>query len=120
LVSLMMQGTACVRLEGLFDAADDLRWIYDGRVACFSDSGELPGRWQVASAIGVVVVLIAPAALWRTMLGIQRLDERLRSTFQQTVLDAYSDLFFSNAQHWMVVMYVKLSFFKTCLCENKL
>jgi hypothetical protein len=104
MASLMMQGTACVRLEGLFDAADDLRWIYDGRVACFSDSGELPGRWQLASAFGVVVVLIAPAALWRLMLGIQRLDEHLRSPLQQTLLEAYSGAYFSNARHWTVVM----------------
>jgi hypothetical protein len=104
LASLMMQGTACVRLEGLFDAADDLRWIYDGRVACFSDSGELPGRWQIASAIGVVVVLIAPALLWRIMLGIQRLDERLRSPLKQSALEAYSGPYFSHARHWMVVM----------------
>jgi hypothetical protein len=117
--TLMMQGTACIRLYGLFDPADELRWIYDGRVACFSDSGELPGLWQVAPVIGVVLALIAPAVLWRIMLGIHELDERLRSTFQKTLLDAYSGLFFSNARHWMVVMYVKLSFFKMCLYENK-
>jgi hypothetical protein len=102
--SLMMQGTACVRLTGLFDATDELRWIYDGRVACFSDSGDLPGRWQVAPAIGVIFVLIAPALLWRAMLEIQRLDENLRSPFQQTLLEAYSGLYYSNARHWMVVM----------------
>jgi hypothetical protein len=104
LASLLMQGTACVRLEGLFDAADDLRWIYDGRVACFSDSGELSGRWQVASAIGIVAVMIAPTLLWRIMLGIQRLDERLRSPLQDTLLEAYYGPYFSNARHWMVVM----------------
>jgi len=38
------------------------------------------------------------------MSGIQRLDERLRSPLQQTLLEAYSDPYFSNARHWMVVM----------------
>jgi hypothetical protein len=102
--SLLMQGTACIRLSGLLDVSNEFRWIYDGRVACFSDSGELPGRWQVAAAIGVAVVLVAPFILWRMMLGIQRLDQTLRSPFQQILLEAYFGPYFSHACHWMVVM----------------
>lgn len=102
--SLMMQGTSCIRLTGLLEAEDELRWIYDGRVACFFDSGELPGRWQVLPAVGVVFVLIAPVVLWRIMVGIKRLDECMRSPFQRTLLEAYSGPYFSNAFHWMVVM----------------
>jgi hypothetical protein len=102
--SLMMQGTACVRLNGLLDAADGLRWFYDGRVVCFSDSGEFSGLWQIVPAIGVALALIAPALLWRLMLGIQQLDKSLRSSFQETLLNAYSTPYCSHACHWMVVM----------------
>ena len=62
--TLMMQGTACVRLDGLVDSNFFGNWIYDGRVSCFSNSGEAPGLWQVASVFGVALVIIAPAALY--------------------------------------------------------
>ena len=105
-VSLLMKGTACFRLNGYVNAADDRRWIYDGRVACFSDSGDLPGRWQVASAFGVAVVLIAPVFLWRMMVKIHRLEKHLRSAFQVTLMEAYSGPHSPRACHWMIVMYV--------------
>jgi hypothetical protein len=108
--SFMMQGTACIRLTDLPGAENELRWIYDGRVACFSDSGELPGLWQVAPAIGVAFVLVAPFMLWRLMLGIQRMEQSSRSKFQQTLLAAYSGPYFSRTRHWMVVMWVDLFF----------
>ena len=47
-MTLMIQCTTCVRVPGL--KADDgsalaeLRWFYDGRMACFSDSGEMAER----------------------------------------------------------------------------
>jgi hypothetical protein len=103
-VSLLMKGTACFRLNGYVNAADDRRWIYDGRVACFSDSGDLPGRWQVASAFGVAVVLIAPVFLWRMMVRIHRLEKHLRSAFQVTLMEAYSGPHSPRACHWMIVM----------------
>jgi hypothetical protein len=102
--TLMMQGTACYRLNGFRDADDHLRWIYDGRVACFSDSGDLPGRWQVAPAFGVALCAIAPAVLWRITSRIKRLEKKLRSPFQETLLEEYSGAHSSNACHWMVVM----------------
>jgi hypothetical protein len=102
--TLMMQGTACYRLNGFLDADADLRWIYDGRVACFLDSGEFPGRWQIASAFGVALVVLAPAMLFRAMSAIKQTEKRLRSSFQQTLWDAYSSHHASHACHWMVVM----------------
>ncbi len=104
LSSLAMQGTACYRLNGFLDAADDLRWIYDGRVACFADSGDFPGRWQIAAAFGVALFVLAPAVLWKVMSAIKRTEKRVRTPFQQTIWDAYSGLHSSNACHWMVVM----------------
>jgi hypothetical protein len=103
-VALMMQGTACVRLNGFLDADDDLRWIYDGRVACFSDSGDFPGQWQIAPAWGVALFFLLPAALWKVTSRIQKMEKRLRTPFQETLWEAYSGPHSSNACHWMVVM----------------
>ncbi len=101
---LMMQGTACFHLDGLLDAAGERRWIYDGRVACFSNSGVLPGEWQAASAIGVAVMLVAPACLWRIMVRLESMEKHERSQFQESALVAYSGIYASNARHWMVIM----------------
>jgi hypothetical protein len=102
--TLMIQGTLCFHLDGLRDAAGELRWVYDGRVVCFSNAGDLPGEWQVASVVGVVVVLIAPAALWRIMVRLQRLGKQKRSNFQESALLAYSGIYCPNARHWQVVL----------------
>jgi hypothetical protein len=99
---LLMQGTACFRLDGFPDAAGKLRWIYDGRVACFSNDGDFQGRWQIASAFGVAIVLAAPTFLWRMMVRIQSMEKR--TPFQDTLLQAYSGAHSSNARHWKVVM----------------
>jgi hypothetical protein len=104
MTTLMMQGTACYRLNDFRDADDHLRWIYDGRVACFSDSGDLPGRWQVAPAFGVALCALAPAVLWRITSRIKRLEKKMRLPFQETLLEEYSSAHSSNACHWMVVM----------------
>jgi hypothetical protein len=109
LSSLMMQGTACFRLNGFLDDTEHLRWIYDGRVACFSDSEDFPGRWQIASAFGVALCVLAPAVLWGAMSAIQQIATHERTPFQQTLWDAYSGHRPSNAYHWMVVMYDKYS-----------
>jgi hypothetical protein len=101
---LMMQGTTCFQLNGFPDAAGSRRWMYDGRVVCFSNDGEFPGRWQIASAFGVSILFIAPAVLWRIMVHIQRMDKNLRTPFQKTLLDAYSGTHSSNACHWKVIM----------------
>jgi hypothetical protein len=99
---LLMQGTACFRLDGFPDAAGKLRWIYDGRVACFSNDGDFQGRWQIASAFGVAIVLAAPTFLWRMMVRIQSMEKR--TPFQDTLLQAYSGSHSSNARHWKVVL----------------
>jgi len=100
---LLMQGTACIQLSGFPDAAGTLRWIYDGRVVCFSDDGDLPGSWQAASAIGVAFALMAPAALWRLMVRIQKVG-RKQTPFEESLVTAYSGPHSANARHWMVVM----------------
>jgi hypothetical protein len=42
--------------------------------------------------------------LWRITSRIKRLEKRLRSPFQETLLEEYSGAHPSNACHWMVVM----------------
>lgn len=106
--TLMMQGTSCVNLDGLMNSNIGGNWIYDGRVACFSNSGDVSGLWQVASAFGVAAVLVAPAILLRTMQRIARLDKPVRSQLQNTLLEAYSGNYAPNASHWKVVMWVPL------------
>lgn len=76
---LMMQGTVCVRLDGLGDSNFGGNWIYDGRVSCFSNSGEVLGLWQVASVFGVALVIIAPAAFLRIMRQIAWTEKRFRT-----------------------------------------
>jgi hypothetical protein len=104
LSALMMQGTACFFLDGLRDAAGSRRWIYDGRVACFSNNGDMLGQWQVASAVGVALVLIAPAVLWRMMVRVERMETLQRTAFQESFFVEYSGVYASHARHWMVVM----------------
>jgi hypothetical protein len=98
--TLMMQGTSCVNLDGLMGSNLGGYWIYDGRVACFSNAG----LWQVASAFGVAAVLVAPAILLRTMQRIVHLEKNLRTELQSTLLEAYSGNYAANASHWKVVM----------------
>jgi hypothetical protein len=102
--TLMMQGTACVRLDGLVDSNFFGNWIYDGRVSCFSNSGEAPGLWQVASVFGVALVIIAPAVLLQIMRRIAWTEKRFRTQLQETLLEAYSGSYAANACHWKVVM----------------
>jgi hypothetical protein len=106
--ALMMQGTACYHLEGLGDAGGELRWIYDGRVACFSNDGDFPGQWQVASAVGVALALAAPAALWILMVRLLRMGKKKLSKFQESLLQEYLGAYSLNARHWMVLMCVPL------------
>lgn len=101
---LMMQGTSCFQLNGFSDAAGSRRWIYDGRVVCFSNAGEISGQWQVASALGVAIVFLAPAVLWRIMIQVERKGVSHRSPFEKNLLDAYLATHASNARHWEVVM----------------
>jgi hypothetical protein len=102
--TLMMQGTSCVSLDGLMNSNIVGHWIYDGRVACFSNAGAVSGLWQIASAFGVAAVLVAPAILLRTMQRIARLDKSLRTQLEDTLLQAYSGNYAPNASHWKVVM----------------
>jgi hypothetical protein len=104
LASMFMQGTACFHLKGLQSSSGSWRWLYDGEVACFSDAGNRRGSWQFAAAFGVVVVFIAPAALWRLMIRFHKIDIKLRTPFQQSFLEAYSGAHSSNARHWKVLL----------------
>jgi hypothetical protein len=104
---IFMQGTACFQLKGLQDAAGERRWIFDGGVSCFSDAGNRNGLWQYATAIGVAVVFIAPAALYRLMVHFHKIEDILRSPFQQSFLEAYAGAHASHARHWKVLLYVE-------------
>jgi len=115
LSTLLMQGTACVRLSGLQDSVGENRWIYDGRVVCFSNFGDYSGEWQIASGAGVAVALIAPAGLWRMMVRLLAMGKQQRSQFQESVLQTYLGVYASNARHWMVIMCVQLPL---CLCRE--
>jgi hypothetical protein len=83
----------------------ELRWLSDGRVACFSNDGEVQGRWQYAPAFGIVIALLLPAVLMHLMMRIEATDPDARSELQTIVLAAYSGPYKKEAFHWTVVMY---------------
>lgn len=105
---LMLQGTQCLRLRGIDASGGELRWLYDGRVACFSNEGELSGTWQFGSAVGVAIALLSPALLLVTMMRIEATDSKLRSELHSIFFTAYSGPYLEGASHWTVVMYVLL------------
>jgi hypothetical protein len=103
---LMLQGTQCLRLDGIDAPGGDLRWLYDGRVACFSNDGQVHGTWQIGSAVGVAVCLILPAALMLKMMAIEASDAGQRSEMQSIAYVFYSGPYAQDATHWTVVMCV--------------
>jgi CRP-like cAMP-binding protein len=105
---LMLQGTQCLRLRGIDAPGGELRWLYDGRVACFSTEGEVSGAWQFGSAVGVAIALLSPALLLVTMMRIEATDPKLRSELHTISFTAYSGPYLEGASHWTVVMYVPL------------
>jgi CRP-like cAMP-binding protein len=105
---LMLQGTQCVLIRGIGAPGGDLRWLYDGRVACFSDEGQVSGTWQIGSAIGVVISLLAPALLMVAMMRIVAVEPDARPELYSISLTAYSSPFVEGAFHWTVVMYAMM------------
>ena len=104
----MLQGTQCVRLPGIDAPGGPLRWLYDGRVACFSNEGDVSGTWQFGSAVGVVVSIVSPAILMISMMRANAMDPDIRSEFQSSSLAAYSGPYVEGAFHWTVVMYASM------------
>ena len=111
---LMLQGTQCLRLEGINAPGGALRWLYDGRVACFSSQGQVSGTWQFGSAFGVVVALVSPAILMVAMMRVDAADPELRSELHSIALAAYRGPFAERASHWTIVMCVQ---FRGIVCE---
>jgi hypothetical protein len=104
LLSLMIQCTTCITLPGYRDQGNDLRWYYDGRVACFSDAGELPGRWQIAALVAVIMLTVLPLFLSIYMSRASMKPIILRNIFETSALPAYSEQFNSANMHWLTVM----------------
>jgi hypothetical protein len=105
---LMLQGTQCVRLPGIDAPGGPLRWLYDGRVACFSNEGEVSGTWQFGSAVGVVVSIVSPALLMIIMMRANAMDPDIRSELHSISLAAYSGPYVEGAFHWTIVMYASM------------
>jgi hypothetical protein len=107
LLSLLVQCTTCININGLeIDGhpSVELRWFYDGRVACFSDLGKLPGRWQIAALIGVILLSLLPLMLALYMRRTLSKDAASYNLFEVSALPAYLGQFNSSNKHWFTVM----------------
>jgi hypothetical protein len=107
LLSLMIQCTTCVTIGGYQvegSALPEVRWFYDGRVACFSDAGEQSGRWQIAALIAVVVLTALPMVLAIYMSRVMNKCAADYSVFDISALPAYLQEFNSSNKHWFSVM----------------
>jgi hypothetical protein len=107
LLSLMIQSTTCVEIKGYQDqgvALPQLRWFYDGRVVCFSDSGEQPGGWQIAALFAVVALVAMPGCLAVYMSRSAMKPETGRNIFDKSAFPTYFDTFNSSNRHWFTVM----------------
>jgi hypothetical protein len=85
-------------------ASSDIRWFYDGRVVCFSDSGEQPGLWQYWALGGVVFMALVPLLLAVYMHGALKKSEDERNVFDSSALPYYADQFVSGSKHWFAAM----------------
>jgi hypothetical protein len=106
-LSLMIQCTTCVEMKGYQDQGVELpqlRWFYDGRVVCFSDSGEQPGGWQIAALFAVVALVAMPGCLAVYMSRSARKPETSRNIFDKSAFPTYFDTFNSSNRHWFTVM----------------
>jgi hypothetical protein len=107
-MTLMIQFTTCVTVQGL--RADDgsalaeLRWFYDGRIACFSDSGERAGQWQIAALVAVVALTIMPVCLAMYMQRAVSKPEASRNIFDVSALPSYFEQYNDANRHWFTVM----------------
>jgi hypothetical protein len=105
ILSLLVQCTTCVRVEGLqTDASSDIRWFYDGRVVCFSDSGEQPGHWQFWALGGVVCMALVPLALALYMQNALKKAEEDQNVFDKSALPYYAGQFVDGSKHWFATM----------------
>jgi hypothetical protein len=107
LLSLMIQCTTCVTVGGYQvenSALSEVRWFYDGRVACFSDAGERSGRWQIAALIAVVFLTALPMVLAAYMSRVMKKCAADYSVFDISALPAYLQEFNSSNKHWFSVM----------------
>jgi hypothetical protein len=106
-LSLMIQCTTCVTLPGYQDqgvAVPQLRWFYDGRIVCFSDTGELPGVWQFAALVAVVVLVAMPCSLAIYMNRASLKPEARLNTFDKSALSTYFGSHNASNKHWFAVM----------------
>ena len=107
LLSLLVQCTTCINIKGLeIDGhpSVELRWFYDGRVVCFSDSGKLPGRWQIAALIGVILLSLLPLMLALYMRRTLSKNAVAYNVFEVSALPEYLGQFNSSNKHWFTVM----------------
>jgi|LauGreSuBDMM15SN_2_FD.fasta_scaffold270300_1 hypothetical protein len=120
---LLVHASSCVNLEGFNESVDTLRWFYDGRVVCFSNSGKLDGQWQIAAAVFVAVSCILililqyrnvkdaqiflslPLLLFLYMKRSMRIPQANLNWFDSTAVPHYHAMFRSGAKHWMVIMF---------------
>jgi len=103
----MIQCTTCVEIKGYQDqgvALPQLRWFYDGRVVCFSDTGEQPGGWQIAALFAVVALVAMPGCLAIYMSRSAMKPEASRNIFDKSAFPTYFDTFNSSNRHWFTVM----------------
>jgi hypothetical protein len=107
LLSLLVQCTTCINIKGLEidgQSSVELRWFYDGRVACFSDSGTLPGLWQIAALIGVILLSLLPLMLALYMRRTLSRNAVSYNLFEVSALPAYLGQFNSSNKHWFTIM----------------
>jgi hypothetical protein len=107
LLSLLVQCTTCINIKGLeIDGhpSVELRWFYDGRVACFSDMGKLSGLWQIAALIGVILLSLLPLMLALYMRRTLSKNAASHNLFEVSALPAYLGQFNSSNKHWFTVM----------------
>jgi hypothetical protein len=107
LLSLLVQCTTCINIKGLeIDGhpSVELRWFYDGRVACFSDSGTSPGSWQIAALIGVILLSLLPLMLALYMRRTLSKNTVSYNLFEVSALPEYLGQFNSSNKHWFTVM----------------
>ena len=106
ILSLLVQCTTCVNVEGFQSdtASSVIRWFYDGRVVCFSDSGEQPGFWQFWALGGVIFMALVPLVLAIYMHIAMKKSEGDQNVFDRSALPYYAGQFASGSKHWFATM----------------
>jgi hypothetical protein len=73
-------------------------------MACFSDSGEMAGRWQIAALAAVVALTIIPLCLAIYMQRAVSKPEALRNVFDVSAMPSYFEEFNNANRHWFTVL----------------